>query len=93
MKVLNPNWQRISSVPVEISLRNTVGVAVEKEGLSDIGNIAAELFDKGDEYEERIEKLLGEFLFNIGTAEKVGADYILSSLAAKAEARKANSKK
>ena len=93
MKVLNPNWQKIPSTPVEISLRNTVGVAVEKEELSRISEIAAELFAKGGEYEERIENTLGEFLFNIGSAEKAGADYILSSLARKAAERKANSKK
>lgn len=93
MKVLNPNWQKIPSTPVEISLRNTVGVAVEKEELSGISEIAADLFARGGEFEETIERTLGEFLFNIGTAEKAGADYILSSLAKKAEARKSNSKK
>ncbi len=93
MKVLNPNWQKIPSTPVEISLRSIVGVAVEKEELSNISEIAADLFARGGEYEETIERTLGEFLFNIGTAEKAGADYILSSLARRAEARKANSKK
>ena len=93
MKVLNPNWQKIPSTPVEISLRSIVGVAVEKEELSNISEIAADLFARGGEYEDTIERTLGEFLFNIGTAEKAGADYILSSLARRAEARKANSKK
>jgi hypothetical protein len=68
-------------------------VAVEKEELSRISEIAADLFARGGEYEERIERTLGEFLFNIGTAEKAGADYILSSLAQKAQTRKENSKK
>jgi len=93
MKVLNPNWQKIPSTPVEISLRSIVGVAVEKEELSNIPEIAADLFARGGEYEQTIERTLSEFLFNIGTAEKAGADYILSSLARRAEARKANSKK
>ena len=68
-------------------------MAVEKEELSNISEIAADLFARGGEYEDTIERTLGEFLFNIGTAEKAGADYILSSLARRAEARKANSKK
>ena len=93
MKVLNPNWQKISSVPVEISLRNKIGVALEKSELSRIGETAAELFARGDEYEERIDGTLHELLFNIGSAERVGADYILSSLSRRAEARRANSKK
>jgi len=93
MKVLNPNWQRIKSEPVEISLRNIVGVAIEKEEVERIGDIAADLFERGGEYEERIEELLSGFLFNIGSADKAGADYILESLTQKAKNRKANSKK
>ena len=93
MKVLNPNWQRIDCEPVEISLRNIVGVAIEKDETANIGAVAAELFERGDEYEEKIDRVLGEFLFNIGCAEKAGADYILNSLREKAEKRKAGSKK
>ena len=93
MKVLNPNWQKIGCEPVEISLRNIIGVALEKEETANIGAVAAELFARGAEYEETIDRVLGEFLFNIGSAEKVGADYILSSLSAKAQKRKADSKK
>ena len=93
MKVLNPNWQRIKSEPVEISLRNVVGVAIEKEDVEHIGDIAADLFARGGEYEERIEELLSGFLFNIGSADKAGADYILESLTQKAKNRKSNSKK
>lgn len=93
MKVLNPNWQKIECEPVEISLRNIVGVAIDKDETANIGAVSADLFERGAEYEERIENLLGEFLFNIGSAEKAGADYILNSLRSKAESRKNNAKK
>ena len=93
MKVLNPNWQKIEGEPVEISLRNIVGVAIDKDETANIGAVSADLFERGAEYEERIENLLGEFLFNIGSAEKAGADYILNSLCSKAEIRKNNAKK
>jgi len=88
MKVLNPNWQNIGCEPVEISLRNLVGIAIDKDETANIGAVAADLFVRGSEYEKKIEDLLGEFLFNIGSAEKAGADYILNSLRAKAENRK-----
>ena len=93
MKVLNPNWQKIDCEPVEITLRNVIGVAIEKDETANIGAVAAELFERGAEYEQKIEKVLEEFLFNIGGAEKAGADYILNSLRAKAELRKKESKK
>ena len=60
---------------------------------ANIGAVAAELFERGAEYEQKIEKVLEEFLFNIGGAEKAGADYILNSLRTKAELRKKESKK
>lgn len=93
MKVLNPNWQKIGLTPVEISLRNLIGVAIEKSDAADIGSVADDLFARSKEYEETIQGVLDEFLFNIGNADKVGADYILSSLSKKAGKRNDESKK
>lgn len=93
MKVLNPNWQKIGLTPVEISLRNLIGVAIEKSDAADIGSVADDLFARSKEYEETIQGVLDEFLFNIGNADKVGADYILSSLSKKVGKRNDESKK
>ena len=81
MKCPNPNYTKISLTPVEISLRNTIGVAVDKEELCNLPQTLAELQQKADYYRETIEKTQNELIFNHGTAAKVGADYILRALA------------
>lgn len=81
MKCPNPNYTKISLTPVEISLRNTIGVAVEKSELCNLPQTLATLEQNAEHYRQTIEKTQNELIFNHGTAAKVGADYILRTLA------------
>ena len=83
IKCMNPNWEKIGCTPTEISLRDVVGISVDKDQLSDCGAIVRSLFERSDEYEAVIDKTLHEHLYNIGHAGEVGAKYILTSLANK----------
>ena len=83
LKCMNPNWERINCVPTEISLRDIVGVSVDKDKLGESRAIAEDLFSRSAEFEERIGKVLAEHLYNQGKAGEVGANYLLSSLVEK----------
>ncbi len=83
MKCMNPNWQKIDCIPTEITLRDTVGVSVDKDKLSNCREIASELFDRADEYEIKIGQVLKEHIYNQGHAGEIGADYLLKSLVEK----------
>ncbi len=80
MKVENPNWQKIDCVPVEISLRNRVGIALDKDELDRVGETAKELLGKPELYADKIGEALDEHFYNLGSAAKAGAMYILKSL-------------
>ncbi|MDR2109469.1 MAG: membrane protein insertase YidC, partial [Coriobacteriales bacterium] len=54
MKVMNPNWQRLDTVPLEISLRDKLGVSLNPEELSRIGDVADDLISRRDEYRDSI---------------------------------------
>ena len=84
----NPNWEKIGLEPVEISLRNKIGAEVEKTELSNIGEIAKNLFDKQDEYKQKIKDVYKDFLYNHGTSAEVGAKYLLNSLVEKSKNKK-----
>lgn len=81
MKCPNPNYTKIGLTPVEISLRNTIGVAVEKNELANLPQTLKTLEENAEHYRATIEKTQNELIFNHGKAAKVGADYILRSLA------------
>lgn len=83
IKCMNPNWEKIDCIPVEISLRDIVGVSVDKERLSECPAIVRDLFDRADEYEIKISEVLKEHIFNQGHAGEVGADYLLKTLVEK----------
>lgn len=80
MKVENPNWERIDCVPVEISLRNTIGIALEKAELSRVGETVSLLLGDPEKYADQIRAALAEHFYNQGSAAKAGAMYILESL-------------
>lgn len=80
MKVLNENWEKIGITPLEVSLRNKIGNALEKEQIPQIADSVKEMIANSSEYESRINKVLQDNVFNIGHSGEVGADYILKRL-------------
>ena len=80
MKVENPNWEKINCVPVEISLRDRVGIALDMEELDRVGGAARELLENPEHYAAKIRQVLDEHFYNLGHASKAGAMYVLKSL-------------
>ena len=80
MKVENPNWQKIDCVPVEISLRDRIGVAIDKDQLSSVDETVALLLRETPAYREKIDQAYREHFYNIGTSAHTGALYILGQL-------------
>ena len=90
MKCNNPNWEKIGITPVEIALRNEIGVSVEKEDVDKIRSVVERLFNEQEIYKVKIEKRFETFLYNSdGSAAEKGAKYILDSLMKKQNERKA----
>lgn len=83
IKCMNPNWEKIDCTPVEISLRDVVGVSVDKDKVCDCRAIAADLFARAEEYEQKITEVLAGHIYNQGKAGEAGANYLLSSLVEK----------
>ena len=87
MKVLNPNWENIGCTPIEITLRDEIGISIEKEDVKNISAIVGEMFGKSDEFVLKIEDALDRAVYNVGGAAKVGAKYILEALVDKQQTR------
>ena len=83
IKCMNPNWEKIGLTPVEITLRDQVGVSIDKERVCECRAIAADLFARADEYEKKIAEVLAHHIYNQGRAGEVGANYLLNSLVEK----------
>ena len=93
MKVMNPDWQKIETVPVNISLREVIGRSVDPDQLDNIGTVIDELLSDPSIWEQKIEKIRSEMIYHLGYSGKVGAEYLLMRMREKIAERKQKSKK
>ena len=87
MKVMNPEYQRIDTVPFDIWTRDVIGMSVELEKVEEIREKIAYLLSHSDEYRETIQKLTNEYVFNLGNSAEVGARYIIDAVFRKVRER------
>ena len=80
MKVVNPNYERIPAVPLDISLRDVIGVSVDVDELGGIGEVCEKLILEKDEWRERITKTVESYIYNIGDGARNGAEYIIGRI-------------
>ncbi len=80
MKVLNPNWEKIGCTPIEITLRDEIGISVEKKDVESIADVVKDMFSRSGEFEDKIDKSLHKAVYNVGNSSEIGAKYILDRL-------------
>lgn len=80
MKIMNPEYSKIGLEPLEITLRNEVGISVALNELQFLPEKLDELLDNKEKYAEKTSVLVDELFYHFGNSSKVGADYILNQL-------------
>ena len=83
MKVLNPNWEKIECEPIEITLRDEIGISIEKSDVARVDEYVSDMFGRSGEFEEKIDAALHKAVYNVGSGAKVGAKYILNRIASR----------
>ena len=87
MKVNNPDWEKVGIEPTDISLRNRVGTSVDPERAAEIGDTVANMLDHANDWNDEIERVRSELIFNIGHGAEASGEYLLSSLLEKQAAK------
>ena len=81
IKCLNPEWEKIGLTPLEISLRDEIGVSLEKDAVKgEAKKTVAEMLTNADKWREKIAAVRDELVFNPGRCGEVAADYIITAL-------------
>ena len=80
MKVMNPEYQKIGIVPLEISLRNQVGLSVDTNEIYRVPEVLHKLLEHQEDYFQRIGELRDSYFYNFGSSGEAGAKYIVSAL-------------
>lgn len=88
MKVMNPDYQEIDTIPLNILLRDKLGKSLKPDQMDRVAETVDYLLEHTVQYKEQINMLAHKYIYNLGTSAEVGADYIIESIQRKITARK-----
>ncbi len=88
MKVMNPEYEKINTPPINIWMREVIGVVVKPDELEKLPEAVERLLSGRDEYRERIDRFVHEYVYNLGNSGEVGAKYIINEIQKKIKERK-----
>ena len=74
-KILNPNSEKISTEPIEISIRHKLGYVINPLKIEEIPNLITSL-NENKKNSEKIKNILSKTVYNIGESSIIGASYI-----------------
>lgn len=88
MKVMNPEYEKIGIEPINIWIRNEIGTVLHMDEIDKAAQTVQNMVAHADEYHDRIDGFVNEYVYNLGSSAQVGAKYIISSLVEKSKNRK-----
>lgn len=88
MKIMNPEYQKIDTIPINIWMREKIGRVIETDEMNLIFEKVTEMLDSSVAYHEKINTFVQEYVYNLGSSSEVGAKYIINRLQKKIRERK-----
>ncbi len=91
MKVVNPDYQELETVPIDIELRDKVGISLEPDtiGAEVVAAVDRLLFDKQFS-KESMQEMKEKYLYHPGESGKVGAKYMIERLVERSARKEGN---
>lgn len=87
MKIMNPEYKMIDTVPINIMLRNEIGKSIAMEDAATTAEVVREMIANADSYSDKIETFRNEYVYNLGNSAEVSAKYIIGQLKKKVAER------
>lgn len=88
MKVMNPEYEKIDTVPINISMRDTIGCSLDLDQLDQLEESVERLLKNSDSYREIIGNFVNEYVYHLGESAEIGAKYIVQQLVNKKNEKK-----
>lgn len=80
MKVINPEYVQYDNVPLEISLRDKIGVSVDLDHIDTVRSTVRMLLAQKEEFAKEIASIVDTYVYSIGESGAIGGRYILERL-------------
>ena len=76
MKIMNPEYEKIGVVPINIFMRDSIGCSLNLDQLDRVADEATRLIEQRELYHDKIDAFVKQYVYHLGTSAKVGANYI-----------------
>lgn len=80
MKIMNPEYDRIEQIPINISLRKVIGKSLELTDINSVVDVIRKLIVDKERYKEVIRQTREKHIYNIGKSRILSARYIMKRL-------------
>ena len=80
MKCMNPDYQELGIVPMNIEIREIFGTSLDTDKLDELPEKIEFLFENKDKYAHIIDDYAGAQVYNIGKSAEVAGRYIVDTL-------------
>ena len=87
MKIMNPEYERIGIVPINIWMREEIGAVVKTDDMQSVPAKASYLLEHSGVYRDRIARFVEEYVYNLGDSAETGARYIIDQVFQQIRAR------
>lgn len=79
-KINNPDYLSLEIEPIEVSIRQNIGMVVPEEDLAQTGKYIKELMENADRFKDKIKQCREASVYNIGESGKAGAKELVRLL-------------
>ena len=93
MKIMNPNYKDIDVEPINVWSRNIIGKSIKVEEIDKINDVIQYLLKNSNKYEKDITKLLNDSIYNLGSSNEKGAEFVIECIQKQIKERKEKNEK
>lgn len=93
MKIMNPEYTKIKAEPLNLIMRRETGKDLDPANIKEAHSVVQYLLDHSDEYQQKNYELREANVYNIGTAGKTGAEYLIQDVFAHVKEAEEHEKK
>lgn len=80
MKIMNEDYKEIGIEPIDVILRDKIGISVKPENLAGIGEAVEKLLHDDAFGKESMAAMRDVYLYNVGRSAEAGAKYIINRI-------------
>ena len=77
-KILNSKYQELEIEPLEVQIRDQIGIVLSTKDISEIGEVAKKLGKSKNDWQTKVAEARSRWVYNIGNSGGVAAKFLMS---------------